>query len=324
MRLRTRLLALASLSLAAIVVLPTQPALAASTFSGYYTNSYGTRYYEGYVPSSYVPGSPAPLVVALHGCTQTTGDFAAGSRLNQQAESKGFIVLYVQQSAYANSALCWNWFTWSNQFRGAGEPSLIAGITSLVRSNFSVNPKRIHVTGVSAGASMAVVMGATYPDVFASIAVHAGCEYNGYPCGSSGGPNPTTSGNDAYSAMGTYKRVVPVQVWHGTADTTVYPINGSQVVSQWAQTDDLAYDGIDNNDIDDVADATTTGQVSGGRSFTTYDYRGPGGSTVLQKVLVNGMGHAYSGGSSAGSYTDPSGPDATKLSWDFFVAHPKP
>ena len=324
MRIRTRLLALVSLLLAVAVTLPAQPAAAASTFSGYYTNSSGTRYYEGYVPSSYRAGTAIPLVVALHGCTQTTGDFAAGSRLNAKAEASGFIVLYVQQSAYANGALCWNWMTWSNQFRGSGEPSLIAGITNLVRSSYTINAKRIHATGVSAGGAMSVIMGATYPDIFASIAVHAGCEYDGYPCGSSGGQSPTTAGNEAFDAMGTYKRVVPVQVWHGTSDTTVYPINGSQVISQWAQTNDRAYDGIDNNDIDDVADVTTPGQVVGGRSYTTYDYKGPSGAVVMQKVLVNGMGHAYSGGSSAGSYTDPTGPDATTLSWNFFVAHQKP
>lgn len=318
-----RLLALLAL-LAAILAVPS-PAQAASSFSGYYTNASGTRYYEGYVPTSYVPGTPVPLVVVLHGCSQTTGNVAAGSRFNSLAESKGFVVLYVQQSAYANGALCWNWFQWSNQFRGSGEPSLIAGITALVRSNYSIDPQRVHITGISAGGSMATVMGATYPDVFASVAVHAGCEYNGYPCGSSGGPSPTTSGNQIVDAMGNYGRVVPVQVWHGTADTTVYPVNGGQVISSWAQANDRISDGIDNNNIDDVADATTTGTVTGGRSWTRSTYRNSTtGLRVMEKWLVTGMGHAWSGGSSAGSFTDPAGPDATQLSWDFFVANPKP
>lgn len=310
----------------AMALTPIPSATAASTFSGYYTNSYGTRYYEGYVPSSYVPGTPVPLVVVLHGCSQTTDDIAAGTRFNSLAESKGFIVLYVQQSAFANSALCWNWFTYANQFRGAGEPSMIAGITNLVRSNYSINPKRIHMTGMSAGGAMTVVMGATYPDLYASIAVHAGCAYDGYPCSSSGSSkSATTMGNEAYDAMGSFRRVVPVQVWHGSADTTVYPINGSLVVSQWAQTNDRAYDGLDDNDIDDVADASVSGTVTGGRSWTKQSYRNSTtGVTVLEKYTVTGMGHDYSGGSTAGTFTDPTGPNATQISWDFFVANPRP
>lgn len=322
--MRRRTLTVVLALLAALAVSPAAPAQAASTFSGYYTNAYGTLYYEGYVPTSYRAGTPMPLVVALHGCTQTTSDFAAGSRWNAKAEAQGFLVVYPQQSAYYNSALCWNWMAWAQQFRGQGEPSLIAGITSTVKSRYTVDPKRVFVTGISAGGAMSVIMGATYPDVFAAASVSAGCEYDGYPCGSSGGQSPTTSGNEAYSAMGSYARVVPVQVFHGTADTVVPPVNGDQVVSQWAQTNDRASDGLDNNNIDDVADATTSGTVTGGRSWTRYTYKSSAGAVVMEKTLVSGMGHAWSGGCSCGSYTDPLGPDATSLAWSWFVAHPKP
>lgn len=323
MRYRIRLLLV--LALSSLAIAPTAPAQASSSFSGYYTNAYGTLYYEGYVPSSYRAGTAVPLVVALHGCTQTTGNFAAGTRLNALAEAKGFIVVYPQQSAYRNGSLCWNWFSWSNQFRGSGEPSLINGITSTVRGSWTVDAKRIHVTGISAGGAMTTIMAATYPDVFASASVSAGCEYDGYPCGSSGGQSPTTSGNEAYSAMGSYARTVPVQVFHGTSDTVIPVINAGQVISQWAQTDDRASDGVDNNNIDDVADATASGTVTGGRSWTRTTYKNATtGATVLEKTLVTGMGHAWSGGCSCGSYTDPTGPDATTLAWNWFLAHPKP
>jgi poly(hydroxyalkanoate) depolymerase family esterase len=309
---------------AAVFTAPGQPAHAATTFSGYYTNAYGTLYYEGYVPTSYHAGTAVPLVVALHGCTQTTSTFAAGTRWNALAEAQGFIVVYPQQNYYLNNALCWNWSTWSNQSRGQGEPSLIAGITNTVRGSYTIDPKRTHVTGISAGGAMTTIMAATYPDLFASGSVSAGCEYDGYPCGSAGGQSPTTSGNEAYSAMGSSARSVPMQVFHGTADNVVPPINGAQVISQWAQTDDRASDGLDNNNIDDVADATTTGTVPGGRSWTRYTYKDSTGAAVLEKTLVTGMGHAWSGGCSCGSYTDPTGPDATSLAWAWFVAHPKP
>ncbi|MCU1603281.1 MAG: phaZ1 [Frankiales bacterium] len=309
---------------AALALSPVAPAQASSTFSGYYTNSYGTLYYEGFVPSSYRAGTALPLVVALHGCTQTTGDFAAGTRWSTKAESQGFLVVYPQQSYYQNSALCWNWSTWNDQFRGQYEPSQIAGIVGVVKSSYTVDPKRVFVTGISAGGAMSVIMAATYPDVFASASISAGCEYDGYPCGSSGGQSPTTSGNEAYSAMGGYARSVPVQVFQGTSDSVVPPVNGGQVISQWAQTDDRASDGIDNNNIDDVADATTSGTVPGGRAWTRYTYKDGAGAPVLEKTLVTGMGHAWSGGCSCGSYTDPSGPDATSLAWTWFAAHPKP
>lgn len=323
--MRNRIRLLLVLLLAAVALSPASPAHASSTFSGYYTNSYGTLYYEGYVPTSYHAGTAVPMVVALHGCTQTTGDFAAGTRWNTLAESKGFIVLYVQQSYYRNSALCWNWSTWSNQLRGAGEPSLIAGVTNTVKGAYTVDAKRTFVNGISAGGAMSVIMAATYPDLFAAASVSAGCEYDGYPCGSTGGQSPTTAGNEAYSAMGTYKRSVPVIVFHGSSDPVVPPINGSQVISQWAQTDDKASDGLDNNNIDDVVDATASGTVPGGRAWTDSIYKNSTtGATVLEKYSVTGMGHAWSGGCSCGSYTDPAGPDATTISWTFFAAHPKP
>ena len=322
MRHRIRLLLV--LLLAATFLAPAAPAHAASTFSGYYTNAYGTLYYEGYVPTSYHAGTAVPLVVALHGCTQTTTTFKAGTRFNDLAEANGFIVVYPQQSYYLNSALCWNWSAWAEQVRGQYEPSLIAGITNTVRSSYTIDPKRIHVTGLSAGGAMTTIMAATYPDIFASGSVSAGCEYNGYPCGASGGQSPTTSGNEAYTAMGSYARTVPMQVIHGTADSVIPVINASQVISQWAQTDDRASDGLDNNNIDDVADATTTGTVPGGRSWTRYTYKDSTGAVVLEKTLVTGMDHAWSGGCSCGSYTDPTGPDASALAWAWFVAHPKP
>ncbi|MHC5549354.1 CE1 family esterase, partial [Bacillus subtilis] len=177
---------------------------------------------------------------------------------------------------------------------------------------------------------MSVIMGATYPDIFAAISVGAGLEYKAatnvtgvYTAMSSGGPNPIQQGDLAYSAMGDHKRVVPVILFHGTADYTVAPINAHQILSQCAQTNDRASDGLDNNNIDDMADQTATGTVSGGRSYTQYIYKDTAEKTVMEKYMIEGMGHAWSGGSTSGSYTDPKGPNATKLSWNFFKSHPK-
>lgn len=322
MRLRALVL---SVLLPALLLLPAPPAQAATYFSGTYSNSQGSRYYEGFVPSSYRAGVAMPLVVGLHGCTQEAEDLRTATRFNDLAEEKGFLVVYPQQTTFANSARCWNWMLSGNQYRGYGEASIIAGITNLVRSSYTVDPKRIFVFGLSAGGAMTTVMGATYPDLYAAAAVHAGCEFDGSPCDYYGGPNPTTQGNLAYDRMGTYRRTVPVQVWHGTSDTTVYPVNGHQVLSQWAQTNDRASDGVDDGNVDDVAESSTTATVSGGRTYDKHVYRNATtGATVMEKYLVRGMGHAYSGGCSCEFYTDPYGPDATRISYAFFLAHPKP
>src|SRR6478752_6675697 len=255
---------------------------------------------------------------------------AAGTQMNELAETEKFLVLYPEQPSSANSNKCWNWFDTAHQSRGSGEPALIAGMVNQIKSSYSIDADQVFVGGLSAGAAMSVIMGATYPDIFAAISVGAGLEYKAatnvtgaYTAMSSGGPNPIQQGDLAYSAMGDHKRVVPVILFHGTADYTVAPINAHQILSQWAQTNDRASDGLDNNNIDDTADQTATGTVSGGRSYTQYIYKDTAGKTVMEKYMIEGMGHAWSGGSTSGSYTDPKGPNATKLSWNFFKSHPK-
>src|SRR5262249_20425472 len=148
------------------------PARAAGggTFAGGYVSLWGTRTFHGYVPSSYRPGTPVPLLVALHGCAEYFGDLERLSGLSDLAEARGFIVVSPEQSVLANPSKCWNWFLESNQHRGIGEPSIIAGITNWVRSRYTVDSRRIFVTGPSAGGVMANIMAVTYPDLFAAAA----------------------------------------------------------------------------------------------------------------------------------------------------------
>src|SRR6266568_5533384 len=132
-------------------------------------NSTGSLSYSIYVPTNYHHGEALPLVVMLHGCTQTAEDFAAGTRMNELAEQYHFLVAYPQQKSSNNHAYCWNWFTSSNQARGRGEPAMLAGIVRDIAENkiaWTVDSRRIYVAGLSAGGAMATILGATYPELF--------------------------------------------------------------------------------------------------------------------------------------------------------------
>lgn len=300
--------------------------LSASSFTS--KTSSGGRTYWLFVPTSYSAGNAAPLVVMLHGCTQNGDGFATATGMNAVAEEKGFLVAYPVQPSSANSSQCWNWFLPAHQARGGGEPASIAGVVTHVKSQYTIDNGKVYLAGFSAGGGMASILGATYPDVFAAIGVHSGLEFKAattqnaaFTAMSSGGPDPTTQGNAAYTAMGSFARQVRVMVFHGTSDFTVATVNGNQTLTQWAQTNDRASDGADNNNIDDTADATQGGQVSGssGRTYTRYVYNDSAGNVVMEKYLVDSMGHNWSGGVLGGTFTDPNGPNASRLMADFFL-----
>jgi poly(hydroxyalkanoate) depolymerase family esterase len=311
-----------------------QPAQASSgTFTQYiYSGPAGSRPYYVYTPAGYRIGTAVPLVVMLHGCAQTPGDFASGTQMNALADQQQFIVVYPQQTSFYNAFACWNWFLPGDQVRGYGEPAIIAGIVQTVEQNtaqWTIDRQRVYVAGLSAGAAMAVIMGATYPDLFAAIGVASGLEYQAATSAFTapvaqlyGGPDPTWQGQLAYQAMGSRARVVPTIVFHGESDTVVFPINGDQVVEQWMETDYLASNGSYAPDFYSPA-SSSNGQVPGGHSYTVQTWNDSQGHEIEEYWQVYGMGHAWSGGSSSGSYTDPQGPSATTAIYSFFMNHPR-
>src|SRR4051812_36298929 len=139
-----------------------------------FTCGAGALRYKLYVPETLDPAIPAPLLVMLHGCTQSPDDFARGTRMNALARQHGYVVAYPAQSQKNNAGKCWNWFRSGDQQRGRGEPALLAALTLHLVDRYRLDGRRVYVAGLSAGGAMAAVLGNTYPDVYAAIGVHSG------------------------------------------------------------------------------------------------------------------------------------------------------
>jgi poly(hydroxyalkanoate) depolymerase family esterase len=292
---------------------------------GSFTNEHGTRDYRLYVPGGYEERGSVSLIVMLHGCRQDAEDFAAGTRMNVLAEREGFLVLYPEQRSDANVLDCWNWFEPSNQQRGGGEPSILAGATESVIAEYNVDTNRVYVAGLSAGGAMTSIMGATYPDLYTAIGVHSGLEYGAadsvwaaQAAQTDGGPDPDRQGHSAFLSAREEARVLPTIVLHGEEDEEVDMVNAHQTLSQWAQTNDYSSDGSDNDGItDEPADAFRK-RTPEGHDYVRYVYEDPKGDAIMEKWIIEGLGHAWSGGDPEGSYTDPEGPNASEEMIRFF------
>ncbi len=268
-----------------------------------FANEAGSLTYKIYVPSRF-EGQSLPVVLMLHGCTQDPDDFAAGTQMNQVAEERNFLVAYPRQPQTANMQKCWNWFDPANQRREGGEASLIAGVAMQVVEEFSADPSRVYVAGLSAGGAAAAILGATYPDVFAAVGVHSGLA-----CGAA------RDMPSAFAAMGAggivrarAGAVAPTIAFHGDADRTVNPINGEHVIAQ-AKRDA------------EFSETVSYGESKGGVGYTRTVHRDAEGRGVLEHWVLHGGGHAWSGGGRRGSFTDPRGPDASREMIRFFLAH---
>ncbi len=271
-----------------------------------------SRAYKLYVPASYRE-DPVPLILMLHGCKQNPDDFAAGTRMNELAEEHGFLVAYPAQSARANGANCWNWFNRAEQERDGEEPSLLAGIVDQIAASHRVDTTRVYVAGLSAGASMAVILGATHPEVFSAVGAHSGlpvgaahdvpsafAAMQGRRAGLPGQP----------SAMSANRRAVPTIVFHGDADMTVTASNGGDIVAQAVEA---------FADVSPLMKHVLPKATDDGRASTTTRFVDAEGQSRVERWDVHGGSHAWFGGSSAGSYTDSTGPDASAEMVRFFL-----
>ena len=299
------------------VAQPRTPALPIPEGAQFRTHTFtcaaGTRSYRLYVPATRGEGLRG-LIVMLHGCTQTPEDFAAGTAMNAQAETHRLLVAYPAQTGADNAMSCWNWFRPGDQKRAAGEPAIIAGLTESIVAEFGIPRDSVFIAGLSAGGAMAAVMGATYPELYAAVGVHSGLAHG--------------AADDVVSAFAAMRgetdfalrpaRRPPADssatpriiVFHGTADTTVHPANAERIV---AAARCAAPTG---------ASRSERGASGEGRSYLRTVTARPDGTPGIECWMIEGGGHAWSGGHPSGSYTDPDGPDASAEMVRFFLSAP--
>lgn len=276
-----------------------------------YRGKAGARTYKLYIPGSY-NGQACPLIVMMHGCTQSADDFSAGTRMNELAEEATFLVAYPEQPASANAQKCWNWFKRADQQRDCGEPSLVAGITRQIMDEYSIDRRRVYIAGMSAGAAAAAVLGATYPDIYAAVGVHSGLAC-GLAHDVSSAFSVMKSGEGAPLAgmapprFGVGAGPVATIVFHGDRDTIVNKRNGDRFAEDFSTRR--------------YPKRIEEGRAPGGRTYTRTVYADSSGRSVHEQWTIHGAGHAWSGGSAAGSYTDPLGPEASREMVRFFLSH---
>lgn len=282
-----------------------------------YTCRAGSRNYKVFTPAA-DNNSPLPLVVMLHGCTQTADDFAVGTGMNELAAAHRCVIVYPEQASSANSMKCWNWFNSSDQQRDRGEPAIIAGITQEVIATYGLDPSRVYVAGLSAGGAMAVVMGRTYPDLYAAVGVHSGIPYAIAHDATSAFAAMKGTTTQPRSSATSAPRLIPTIVLHGDQDKTVHPCNGEKLAHQYGRGD-----GSTEMAVSTENGWTTIDSQPGirGRAYTRTRLRDESGKVVVEYWLVHGAGHAWFGGNPLGSHTDPTAPDASQEILRFCLEH---
>ncbi|SEG68761.1 extracellular catalytic domain type 1 short-chain-length polyhydroxyalkanoate depolymerase [Bosea lathyri] len=261
----------------------------------------GLLNYKLYVPANL--DRELALVVMLHGCTQDPDDFARGTQMNRLADEFGLIVAYPHQPRSGNAQGCWNWFDIRHQQAGSGEPAMLAALGQELAREFKITPGRVFAAGLSAGAAMAEVLAETHPTVFAAVGLHSGLPYRA--------AHDVISAFAAMKGNGKTAPCIGVQgrrkiIIHGTADATVSRSNGDALFERMRSQN--------------PGSSVVMSEVrSGSRTATRQVLIGPAGEALAEYLLINGAGHAWSGGHRSGTFADPAGPDASREMITFFL-----
>jgi poly(hydroxyalkanoate) depolymerase family esterase len=295
-----------------------RPAAEGVWIGGAYLGAAGGRSYDVYVPAGLRRRTAAPLVMLLHGCGQTPAEFAEATRFTDAADRNGFLLVLPHQQTRHHPQRCWRWYEAAHQQRDAGEPGVLAGIVAQVgteETRWRVDSRRVYVAGLSAGGAMALTLAATYPDVFAAAGVHSAPAYR-----SSTGPAQALAAMAARTAVPPPgpgdAAIAPTIIVQGSVDSVVRPLNGDRVADQW-----LAHESATESDDPVGRSRSESGRTADGRRHDVLRWYTARGRKVLEYWVVEGLGHAWSGGRENGSFSDPHGPRATTLMWSFFRLH---
>ena len=292
-----------------------------------YDGDAGSVRYQVHLPPQYDGTTPLPVIMAIHGCGMTGygwNSMKSTTQFNSLADREGFIVVYPTQRMFRSAVNCWNSADPREQHRHTGDPALLAGVARQVIEEYHADPAQVHVAGASSGAGTAVILAATYPDVFATATSVAGGEYglNQVDPDNPDATAPEYTARQAWSQMGAHARQVPLLVFQGEDDDVVPPLVGARLVAHWTAVGDLVDDGLLNDSLTLVEKNTTVPSAQGTHSYTHSTLTTPDGTSLVESYMVQGMGHAWPGPDGDGLYTDRAGPNASAIVWDFAKRHP--
>lgn len=273
---------------------------------GVATGAAGMRRFRLYRPPGVKAGERLPLMVMLHGCAQDANSFATSTRMNRIAMRERFLVLYPEQDRLANAQGCWNWFDTSSG-RAYGEAALIMQAIDQVCLLNPVDPGRIAIAGLSAGASMAALLVTRHPGRFQALIMHSGIPPGtAHSTMSAIGAMHGHRGTRPLAATPTIMALAwpPLLVIHGDADHVVAPGNGLAAAQIWAEAAG--------------AKAAPARSVQRGKRYPMQvtDFKRKG-KAVATLVAISRLGHAWSGGVARQPFSDGQGPDASRMAWAF-------
>ncbi|MCM2281449.1 MAG: PHB depolymerase family esterase [Bdellovibrionaceae bacterium] len=299
------------------------------TYAEYSHDGVTRRYALFSPPSTLSSPGPRPLLVLLHGCNQTAETFAQSTRMNELAIRENAFVLYPEQSDKAHPLRCWNWFDPRNHTReaSASERAWLASLITSISTSLKTNPSKTFIAGLSAGAAMTVNMLSCHPDLFAAGAVFAGVPFaaaheptEGLKAMKSGtSVSPSLSAKKAFDC-GERAQGKPVSVFiaQGDADPVVDRINATQILKHFEALNDLRDDSQANGSFSFQSIRTKAGKGRRGQlAHALLNYKGQNDASA-KLLQVKKLGHAWSGGQSGLPFSEPRGPSASDMMWEFF------
>lgn len=292
-----------------------------------YTSADGSQRYQVHLPPQYDSEIALPVIMAIHGCGMTGfgwNSMKSTTQLNALADREGFIVVYPTQRLFRSAVNCWNSSDPREQHRHTGEPALLAGVAKEVVESYGADPNQVHVAGASSGAGTAVILAVTYPDLFATVSSVAGGEYglNQVDPDAPHATSPEYTARQAWAQMGDRARQVPLLIIQGEEDDVVPPLVATRLVEHWAALNDLVDDGLLNHSLELAERTMTVPEAQGRHAFNHTAITTEDGSSLVESYTVADMGHVWPGPKGDGLFTDPAGPDASSIVWEFARRHP--